>query len=193
VIVVLSNAFNYVAGVASIISLILALTPFFPTYKTHIRYAAVFFIGVLLGSLFATASAQTIVFQFEGSVTQVMLLAAAIASLIIVLVIIVAVALSGEVKPSHSGAGASAAALFILMMVMYGISNWRAPTRPSEIAYTARDTDEFLALARYYREQGNKNMAFEYFGKAFNSAPYRDEIRGPIKQEWDGVLGDNRK
>ena len=70
----LNNAFNYASGIASIISLILALSPFFPAYKALIRYALVLFLGMLIGGLFATASAQTIVLQFEGSITQVLLL-----------------------------------------------------------------------------------------------------------------------
>src|SRR5947209_3873840 len=108
----LSNVFNYVAGAASIISLVIALTPYFPEHKVFIRYATVFFFGTLAGSLFASASSQAIVLQFEGSLIQAMLVVAAIISLSIVVVIILGIALGGEVHQHHQVSGAAAAILF---------------------------------------------------------------------------------
>jgi hypothetical protein len=164
----LSNTFNYVAGAASIISLIIALTPYFPEYKGYIRYAAVFFIGTLAGSLFASASSQAIVFQFEGSVTQMMLLISAMISLAIVIVVILGVVLGGEVKESHKLAGGSAAALFFAMMVLYAATNFDTFVKSSR----PRDISESLALARYYKQSGKMSRAMPFYCEALQAAMY---------------------
>lgn len=162
----LSNVFNYVAGAASIISLIVALTPYFPEYKRYIRYATVFFFGTLAGSLFATASSQAVVFQFEGSLIQAMLLVGAIISLSIVIVIIIGVALGGEAHDYHKVSGGAAALLFLATLSLYAITN--IPT----IEPRYRDTEEHLALARYHKQSNNISRALPYYCEAMKSVRY---------------------
>jgi len=188
----LNNAFNYIAGIASIVSLILTLTPYFPTYKNHFRFAMVFFLGLLIGSLFATASTQTVVLQFEGTLTQTLLLGGAVASAVIALVVVTSIALGGELKDSHSAAGWSSAGLFLLFMVIYGISSWANVPKASVLPnYSARSVDELLTLARFYNQQGNKNLALEYFDKALE-VTYREEVKQRIIQERERALDDKK-
>lgn len=148
----LANAFNYVAGLASIVSLILALGPFFEKYRQHFRYATIFCVGVLMGSVFASVSASTIVIQFEGSITQMLLLGGAATAATILLSVIVGIALGGEVKEFHGTAGLSAAGVFFMMMVMYGVAHLGSGS--SSPSYRGRDVDELLSLARYYNGNG---------------------------------------
>lgn len=166
----LSNTFNYITGVASIISFVIALTPYFPKYKEYIRYLTVFFFGTLLGSLFASASSQAVLVQFEGSVVQAMLIAAAGISLVILIVIILSVALGGKVKESHAVAGSSAAALFIFMMIFYGISFLPGPSVSAR-----KNLDESLGLARYHRQTKNLTSAMNYYCEAMRSAQFTTE------------------
>jgi hypothetical protein len=92
----LNNAFNYVAAIASIVSLALAFTPYFPRHKKYIRFAAIFFAGMLVGSVCASLSAQTTtVFQFQLGITQILLLGAAIIVAAIVIVVILWLAFGG--------------------------------------------------------------------------------------------------
>lgn len=160
-----SNVFNYVAGAASIISLVIALTPYFPEYKGFIRYATVFFFGTLAGSLFATASSHTIVFQFEGTLIQMVLLITAIISLTIVVAVILSIALGGQVEDYHGTAAGAAATLFVAMILLYGITN--LPALP--IGARQRDADESLALARYHRQSNNLSQAMQYYCDAMKS------------------------
>jgi hypothetical protein len=176
----LSNVFNYVAGAASIISLVVALTPYFPAYKSYIRYMTVFFFGTLVGSLFATASSQAIVFQFEGSLIQVVLVVAAIIALSIVIVIILGVALGGVVKEYHKVSGGAAAVLFFAMLLLYGVSNL-----PS-IEPRLRDTDENLAIARYQKQLGSISRALPYYCDALKSVRYTAKEK-EIAQEVDAI------
>jgi hypothetical protein len=177
----LGNVFNYVAGAASIISLIVTLTPYFPEYKNHFRYAAVFFIGTLLGSIFASVSSQAIVFQFEGSMTQMMLLVTAMISLVIVIVVILSVALGGETKDSHRMAAGSAAALFFSMIMIYGITNL-----PTYTNNRTRDISESLAIARYYKQSGSISRAVPYYCAALEAAKYQTGL-SEIEKEVDAI------
>jgi hypothetical protein len=93
---VFNNAFNYVAAIASIVSLALAFTPYFPRHRKYIRFAAIFFAGMLVGSVCASLFAQTtIVFQLQLGMTQILLLGAAIVVAVIVIVVILWLAIGG--------------------------------------------------------------------------------------------------
>jgi hypothetical protein len=84
------NPFNYVAAVAAIVSLVLAFAPYFPRHKKYIRYAAIFFIGVLVGSLCASLFTHTTtVFQF--GIPWIWLLGAAVVTVIVIVVILLLV------------------------------------------------------------------------------------------------------
>src|SRR2546430_2439963 len=115
----ISNLFNYISGALSIVSFVITLTPFFPQYKEHVRFATVFFLGTLIGSLFASAQGQTLVLQFEGSIVQALLLAGAITCAVICIGVVLAIALGGISSESHSSAGGAAFGLFIVFMIMY--------------------------------------------------------------------------
>ena len=190
----LSNLFNYVTGALSIISFVITVTPFFPAYKPAVRFATVFFIGTLVGSLFASAQSQPIIFQFEGSLVQALLLGAAVVCAVIVIVLVLAMAMGEKVKENHASAAGSAFGLFVVFISMYAIANYNShPTSTSkEIRYTARDADEFLSLARYYKGQSNTNLALEYYAKALE-ATYRDEPKANIRREMDSLFEDKKK
>lgn len=85
----LNNAFNYVAALAAIVSLVLAFTPYFPRHKQYIRFAAIFFAGMLVGSVCGSLFAQTTtIIHFQLGMTQILLLAAAVVVAVIVIVVI---------------------------------------------------------------------------------------------------------
>lgn len=174
----LSNVFNYVAGAASIISLVIALTPFFPEYKRYIRYAAVFFIGTLVGSLFSSASSQAIVIQFQGSVLQTALLIAVMIGLAIVIVIILAIALGGEVEEYHKAAAGGATVLSLAALCLYGITTLPDLTKNQG----QRDIDESLGLARYNKQSGSLSRAMQYYCDAMRAAQYQPREREIVKE-----------
>ena len=187
---VLSSLFNYVTGALSIISFIISVTPFFPQYKAAVRFATVFFLGTLVGSLFASAQSQPIVFQFEGSLVQAMLLGAAVICGAMTIILVLAISMSDKkLDNQSSGAGASFG-LFIVFMAMYSIAAYNAPVAgkvETRTPLSARGADEFLSLARYYRDQGNVNLALEYYAKALD-VTYRDEQKANVQREMNAVL-----
>jgi|GEM_PF-3398343 len=92
----LNNPFNYVAGIAAIISLVLAFTPYlFSQYKTYIRFAAIFFVGMLVGSVCASLAAPTVVVQLQLGIVHILLLGAAAVAVGLVIIVIFWVATAG--------------------------------------------------------------------------------------------------
>ena len=90
-----SNAFNYVSALALIVSLVLAFTPSFARLNRYFRPAAIFFAGMLVGSVCASLSAQTAVYQLHLGTSQMLLLGAAVIVVIIVLIVILWFAMGG--------------------------------------------------------------------------------------------------
>ncbi len=87
------NAFNYAAGCALVILLVLSFTPYFPRYKGRIRYAAVFLLGTIVGTAYASVFGPPTVYQLHFGLSPMLLLGAAlIAVLILALVLWIAVA-----------------------------------------------------------------------------------------------------
>ena len=177
----LGNLFNYAAGAASIISLVIALTPYFPEYKIYFRYSMVFFFGALLGSLFASMSSQAIVIPFAGSVLQITLLIAAMISLAIIVAIILGIALGGEATEALKLAAGSAGGLFCVMIGLYAVTNLASMGYGGQ-----RDVDESRALARYYKALGPVSRSMQYYCDAMRAAMYGRRQR-EVTQEADAI------
>lgn len=82
------SAFNYSVGCASIILLVLSVTPFFARYKIYIRYAAVFVLGVLVGSVYASVVATPTVYQLYFGFSPMLVLGAALLAVIILALVL---------------------------------------------------------------------------------------------------------
>jgi MFS family permease len=84
------NPFNYVAAVAAAVSMVLAFMPYLPRHRRYIRYAAIFFLGMLVGSLCASLFTHaTTVFQL--GIPWIWLLGAAVVAVIVIGVILLLV------------------------------------------------------------------------------------------------------
>jgi hypothetical protein len=77
------NAFNLWVGCASVLLLALSVTPYFPRYTARIRYAAVFLLGVLVGSVYASVFAPPTVYQLHFGFSPMLVLGAALLAVII--------------------------------------------------------------------------------------------------------------
>jgi hypothetical protein len=82
------SAFNYSVGCATIILLMLSVSPYFPRYKTHIRYAAVFLLGALVGSVYASVFAPPTVYQLHFGFSPMLVLGAALLAVIILALVL---------------------------------------------------------------------------------------------------------
>ena len=77
------SAFNYAMGCAAIVLLALSFTPWFPRRRIHMRYVAVFALGALVGSLYASVFAPPAVYQLHFGFGPMLLLGVALLAVIV--------------------------------------------------------------------------------------------------------------
>ena len=77
------STFNYAAGCAAVILLVLSFAPWFSRYRIHIRYAAVFLLGALVGSVYASVVAPPTVYQLHFGFSSVVVLGVAVLAVIV--------------------------------------------------------------------------------------------------------------
>lgn len=82
------STFNYSVGCASLILLALSVTPYFLRYKAHIRTTAVFLLGVLAGSVYASLFAPPTVYQLHFGFSPMLILGAALVAVIILALVL---------------------------------------------------------------------------------------------------------
>ncbi len=82
------SAFNYSVGCAAAVLLVLSVSPYFPRYKAHIRYAAVFLLGVLAGSVYASVFAPPTVYQLHFGFSSMLILGAVLLAVIILALVL---------------------------------------------------------------------------------------------------------
>jgi hypothetical protein len=82
------NAFNLWVGCAAVVLLALSLTRYFPRYRARIRYAAVFLLGVLVGSVYASVFAPPTVYQLHFGFSPTLVIAAALLAVIILALVL---------------------------------------------------------------------------------------------------------
>jgi hypothetical protein len=82
------STFNLSVGCASVVLLVLSVLPYFSRYKAHIRYAAVFLLGVLVGSVYASVFAPPTVYQFHFGLIPMLVLGAVLLAVIILALVL---------------------------------------------------------------------------------------------------------
>lgn len=161
------TVFQYVSGGATLLSLLLSMVPYLPSYKIYFKTGFVFFLGMFLGAFFTVASANTIVFNFEGSLFQTFVLILILVTGAIVMLVILAYALAPERKEGFEEtkgvAGVSSFGFFVVLVLIYGLSSCE-PTRNST-RIIERPIDD-LAIARAYEEGGLVPKALTYYRRA---------------------------
>lgn len=82
------SAFNYSVGCAAVVLLVLSALPYFSRYRARIRTAAVFLLGVLVGSVYASVFAPPIVYQLHFGFSSILIVGAVLLAVIILVLVL---------------------------------------------------------------------------------------------------------